>query len=118
MAMTILERPIGEVTILDVDGRLTVQEGADEFRDVVQRLVRAGRLKVVLNMAAVPYIDSTALGQLIRAYTTLARMGGALKLLNVTGRVRDLLVLTKLLPVFDPFDAEADAVNSFGGARA
>ena len=115
--MTILERSVGDVTILDIQGRLTVQEGAEEFRDAVRRLVRDGRLKIVLNMAAVPYIDSTALGQLIRSYTTVTRMGGALKLLHVTGRVHDLLVMTKLLSVFDQFDAEEEALHSFGAAR-
>jgi anti-sigma B factor antagonist len=72
----------------------------------------------VLNLAAVPYIDSTALGYLIRAYSTVNRLGGRLKLLNTTERVHDLLVITKLLSIFDVFDTERDAVNSFGRARS
>src|SRR5690242_12195497 len=98
--MTIHERSFGDITILDIDGRITVQDGADEFRDAVRQLVRRGRLNLVLNLTAVPYIDSTALGQIIRAYTTTTRLGGALKLLGVTGRVHELLVITKLLSVF------------------
>jgi anti-sigma B factor antagonist len=115
--LTILERSVADVTLLDIEGRITVQEGAEEFRDAIRRLLRNGRLKLVLNMAAVPYIDSTALGQLIRAYTSATRMGGSLKLLRVTGRVHDLLAMTNLLAVFDQFDDEAQAVNSFGAAR-
>ena len=116
--MTTIERFVGDVTIVDLEGRITVQDGADQLRDVVRQLVRRGRLKLVLNLAAVPYIDSTALGQIVRAYTTATRLGGGFKLLHVTARVQDLLVVTKLLSVFDLFDVETEAVNSFGSARA
>ena len=74
--MTILERSIGDVTILDIDGRITVQEGADVFREAVQRLVNQGRVKLVVNLRLVPYIDSTALGDLVWAFTTAVRRGG------------------------------------------
>ena len=112
--MRISERTIGGVTILDIDGRITVQDGATEFREAIRQLVRRGRLNVVINLREVPYIDSTALGEIVRAYTTTSRMGGAVKLLNVDGRVHDLLVTTRLLSVFDSFDTESDAVRSFG----
>ena len=115
--MTLHERWIGDVTILDLDGRITVQDGADIFRDVVRQLVRQDRVKLVLNFHDVSYIDSTALGEIIRAYTSVTRKGGTLKLLNVTQRVHELLVITRLLSVFDLFDAEAEAVKSFGVAR-
>jgi len=116
--MTISERLIGTVTILDIDGRVTVQDGADQFREKVRQVVRRGRLNLVLNLRGVPYIDSTALGEIVRAYTTATRFGGALKLLNVHGRVHELLVMTRLSSVFDSFDTEADAVRSFGVAPA
>ena len=80
--MTILERPIGDVTILDINGRITVQEGADTFHDAVQRLVSQDRVKLVLNLPSVPYIDSTALGDIVWAFTTLVRRGGLLKLVK------------------------------------
>ena len=115
--MTVHERWIGDVTILDIDGRITVQDGADSFRDVIRQLVRQGRVKLVVNFHDVAYIDSTALGEIIRAYTSVTRKGGTLKLLNVTARVHELLMITRLLSVFDLFDAEAEAVKSFGVAR-
>ena len=115
--MTITERSVGDVTIMDIEGRITVQDGADQFRDAVQQLVHRGRLKLVVNLAAVPYIDSTAMGQIVRAYTTATRLGGGFKLLHVTVRVREILVVTKLRSVFDLFDVENEAVDSFGGAR-
>jgi anti-sigma B factor antagonist len=102
------------VTIIDVGGRITIQEGADAFRDLVRPLLREGRVKLVLNLRDSPYIDSTALGEIVRAYTSATRKGGALKLLNVTNRIHELLTITKLLSVFDLFDAEAEAVRSFG----
>src|SRR6266850_5242219 len=115
--MTLQERVIGDVTIIDIDGRITVQDGADIFRDAVRQLISQGRVKLVLNFHDASYIDSTALGEIIRAYTSANRKGGALKLLNVTARVHELLMITRLLPVFDLFDAEAEALKSFGVAR-
>ena len=112
--MTISERTIGGVTILDINGRITVQDGADEFHEMVRQVVRRGRLNLVVNLRDVPYIDSTALGEIVRAYATTTRLGGTLKLLNVHGRVHDLLVITRLLSIFDLFDTEPDAVRSFG----
>ena len=111
--MTIRERSVGDVTILDIGGRITIQEGADLLRDAVRRLVSQGRVNLVLNVQAVPYVDSTALGEIIRAHTTVVRQGGAVKLLHVTPRVRELLTMTRLLAVFDAFEGEAEAVASF-----
>lgn len=115
--MTLHERWIGDVTIIDINGRITVQDGADIFRDAVRELVRQGRVKLVLNFHHASYIDSTALGEIIRLYTSVTRKGGTLKLLNVTARVHELLVITRLLSVFDLFDEEAEALKSFGVAR-
>jgi anti-sigma B factor antagonist len=115
--MTLHQRAIGEVTIIDIAGRLTVEDGADEFRDQIRQLLRDGRVRLVLNFRDAPYIDSTALGEIVRAYTSATRKGGTLKLLSVTLRVHELLMITKLLSVFDLFDSEAEAVKSFGAAR-
>ena len=114
--MTLHERPIGDLTILDVDGRITVQEGATEFGQTLSRLLTRARPKILVNMAAVSYIDSTALGELVRGYTSAAKRGGALKLLDVPTPVHQLLTMTRLADVFEMFDREVDAVNGFGPA--
>ncbi len=116
--MTINQRAIDDVTILDIVGRITVQEGAEKFRDAVRQLVRDGQVKLVINFRDATYIDSTALGEIIRAYTSATRKGGSLKLLNVTGSIHQLLMITRLLTVFDLFDEEAQAVKSFGVPRS
>jgi anti-sigma B factor antagonist len=115
--VTVAERSVGDVTIIDVDGRITVDDGVDVLRASVRGLVRHGRVKLVLNLRGTPYIDSTALGEIVRAYTSAMRQGGGLKLLCVTSRVQELLILTRLLSVFDLFDDEAEAVRSFGATR-
>ncbi|MSO45301.1 MAG: anti-sigma factor antagonist [Acidobacteria bacterium] len=111
--MQIDERTAGDVTILDVNGKMTLGEGAEALKDKVNSLVHEGRKKLVLNLAAVPYIDSAGLGEIVRTYTTVSRQGGSLKLLNLTKRITDLLSITKLLTVFETYDNEADAVRSF-----
>ena len=115
--MTIGERSVGDVTVVDVGGRITIQEGADQFRDLTRDLIRQGRVKLVLNLREVPYIDSTALGEIIRSYTSVIRKGGSVKLLNVSAHVHQLFVMTRLLSVFDLFDSETEAVKSFGKPR-
>jgi anti-sigma B factor antagonist len=115
--MTLTTRDAGAVTVVDIAGRITVQEGADEFRDLARDLLDRDRARIVLNMRDVPYIDSTALGELIRTHTSATRHHGSLKLLNVSPHVHQLLVITNLLSVFDLFDSEADAVRSFGAPR-
>lgn len=115
--MTISERAVGDVTIVELDGRITVQEGVDAFRDLARRLLGDGRVKIVLDMRNVPYIDSTALGEIIRTFTSATRQNGSVKLLNVSPHVHQLLVITSLLSVFDLFESETDAVRSFGTPR-
>jgi anti-sigma B factor antagonist len=111
--MQIHEREISDVTVLDIHGKLTLGEGDELLRDKVNSLVHQGRKKILLNLSEVPYIDSAGLGEIVRTYTTVSRQGGSLKLLNLTKRIQDLLAITKLLTVFETFDAEADAVKSF-----
>jgi anti-sigma B factor antagonist len=111
--MTIAERIRADVTILDISGRITVQDGVAEFRAAVRQLLQRGRLQLLVNVDGVSYIDSTALGEIVRLYTTATQMGGALKLLHVHGRVRDLLLVAHLLRIFAVFDTEAEALASF-----
>jgi len=110
--MTIQERIVSDVAIVSITGRVTLTEGTPEVDDALQRLVQQGHLRIVLDLAGVPYIDSTALGSLLRTHATVSRRGGAMKLLNVKGHVRELLELTRLLTVFEAFDSEADAIAS------
>ena len=115
--MQIEERAVGDVLILDVKGRITLGEGDELLKDKVNSLLNQGQKKIVLNLAAVPYIDSAGLGEIVRTYTTVSRQGGSLKLLNLTKRITDLLAITKLLTVFETHDSEPDAVQSFSSAK-
>ncbi len=111
--MQIHQRQVGDVTIIDINGKMTLGEGDELLRDKVNSLLQQGQKKMVLNLAEGPYIDSAGLGEVVRTYTTVSRQGGALKLLNLTKRIQDLLAITKLLTIFETFDTEADAVKSF-----
>ena len=115
--MQIVERAVGDVTVLDLKGKMTLGEGDELLKDKINSLIQQGRRKVVLNLEDVPYIDSAGLGEIVRTYTTISRQQGSLKLLNLTKRITDLLSITKLLTVFDTYDSEADAVRSFSSAR-
>jgi anti-sigma B factor antagonist len=111
--MEISERQAGDVTILDLSGKMTLGEGDELLKDNVNSVVSQGRTKLVLNLAEVPYIDSSGLGEIVRTYTTVNRQGGSLRLLGLTKRIADLLSITKLLTVFETYDNEADALRSF-----
>jgi anti-sigma B factor antagonist len=111
--MHIEERVVGEVTILDLKGKITLGDGDEALKDKVHSLLNQGRKKVLLNLADVPYIDSAGLGAVVRTYTTVSRDGGSLKLVNLTKRITDLLAITKLLTVFETYESESDALNSF-----
>lgn len=115
--MQIEERSVGDVTVLDLKGKMTLGEGDEQLRDKINSLVQQGHRKIVLNLEGVPYLDSAGLGEIVRTYTTISRQGGSLKLLNLTKRITDLLSITKLLTVFETYDSEADAVRSFSSAR-
>jgi anti-sigma B factor antagonist len=112
--MTISERTNGSICILDVDGPIVVgRGGADLLTDKVRSLLQQGQKQLLVNLAGVPYMDSTGLGAMVHAYATATRQGGAVKLLNSTKKLQDLLVITKLATVFESFDNEAAAVASF-----
>ena len=112
MSMLLKSRRLDDVVILDLSGRITMGEGAVIVRDNLQKLLDAGDRKFLVNLADVDYIDSSGLGELVVAFTTVRNHGGQLKLLNLTKRVRDLLQITKLLTVFESFDSEAEAIKS------
>lgn len=111
--MVIEERVIGDVTVLDLKGKMTLGEGDELLKDKINSMVHQGQKKLLLNLEGVPYIDSAGLGEIVRTYTTVSRQGGNLKLVNLTKRITDLLSITKLLTVFETFDSEADALKSF-----
>ena len=111
--MQINERQVGEVTILDLKGKITLNEGDEVLKDKINSLILQNRKRILLNLAEVPYIDSAGLGEIVRTYTTVSRQGGQLKLVNLTKRITDLLMITKLLTVFETFDVEQDALKSF-----
>ena len=114
--MQIEERKVGDVVVLDLKGQITLGEGDELLKDKINSLVNQGFKKLLLNLAAVPYIDSAGLGEIVRTYTTVSRQGGSLKLLNLTKRITDLLSITKLLTVFETFDSEGDAIKSFSAS--
>ena len=111
--LDVKERQAGDVTILDMTGEVRIGEGSISLRDSIRNLADQGKKKVLLNLAGVKYMDSTGVGELIANYTTITRGGGQLKLLNLTDRIQNLLVITKLLTVFDSYDDESEALKSF-----
>ena len=111
--MKIVEREVGNVTILDIKGKILIGEGDDALRDAVTRVVKSGKTRIALNLAEVPYVDSAGLGEIVRCYTTVSREGGKLKLINLTKKIQDLLSITKLLTVFETYENEEEAVRSF-----
>lgn len=111
--LEVKERPAGDVTILDLIGSVRMGEGAVSLRNAIRGLVDQGKKKILLNLGGVKNIDSSGIGELIANYTTISRDGGQLKLLNLTEKIQNLLVITKLLTVFDAYDNEAEALNTF-----
>jgi anti-sigma B factor antagonist len=104
---------VGDVTVMDAAGRITLGEGASAFRDAIRELVAKGNKKVLLNLGDVSYIDSSGIGELVSGFTTVTNSGGQLKLVGLSKRVKDLLQITKLYTVFEVFDDETEAVRSF-----
>lgn len=114
MSIQVTNRQVGDVTVVDVAGRITLGEGASALRENIRELVAKGNKKILLNLSDVSYIDSSGIGELVSAYTTVTNQGGTLKLLGLTKRVKDLLQITKLYTVFEVFESEPIAVRSFG----
>jgi anti-sigma B factor antagonist len=106
-------RQVDGITIIDLSGRITLGEGSVVLRDTIRDSVGQGVKKILLNLGDVTYIDSSGIGELVSAYTTVRNQGGELKLLNLTKKVHDLLQITKLYTVFDVRDDETTAIQSF-----
>jgi anti-sigma B factor antagonist len=113
MDIRIEQRLVGRVMVLDIVGKLTTDESALHLKDKINSLISQQRTDIVLNLEKVPYIDSAGLGQMVASYGTVMKAGGAVKLLNVGSRNHDLLSITRLVTVFESFDTESDAVESF-----
>ncbi|HEV7681805.1 MAG TPA: STAS domain-containing protein [Pyrinomonadaceae bacterium] len=111
--LNIAERQIGDITVLDMDGKITIGEGSVALRTAIRRLLEEGKKKILLNLAKVGYIDSSGIGELVSSYTAIGKEGGQLKLLNLTQKLQDLLTITKLLTVFDVYESEEEALAGF-----
>ena len=113
MSVKLHTRQVGDVTVIDASGRITLGEGASAFRDTIRDLSAKGDKKILLNLSDVNYIDSSGIGEMVSGFTTVTNHGGQLKLLGLSKKVKDLLQITKLYTVFEVFDDEAAAVRSF-----
>ena len=111
--LNISERHVGDVTILDMDGKITIGEGSVALRTAIRRLLEESKKKILLNLAKVGYIDSSGIGELVSSYTAINKETGQLKLLNLTQKLQDLLTITKLLTVFDVYESGEEALASF-----
>ena len=113
MSVKLNIRQVGDVSVVDVAGRITLGEGSSALRDAIKELLGKGQKKILLNLGEVSYIDSSGIGELVSGFTSVTNGGGQLKLLNLNKRVKDLLQITKLYTVFDVHEDEANAVRSF-----
>jgi anti-sigma B factor antagonist len=113
MSVKLNTRQVGDVTVIDVSGRITLGEGSSALRDSLRELTAKGDKKILLNLGDVTYIDISGIGELVSGFTTVANAGGTMRLLSLTKRVKDLLQITKLYTVFEVYDDEAHAVRSF-----
>ncbi|HKS41070.1 MAG TPA: STAS domain-containing protein [Blastocatellia bacterium] len=111
--MDIKERVVDGVSVLDLSGKIVLGEGDGQVRERIKDLLSDGQKKILLNLGDVTYVDSAGLGALISSYTTTKREGGQLKLVNLTKRIQDLLAITKLITVFDTYDTEQEAIESY-----
>lgn len=113
MSVKLTTRQVGDVTVVDAAGRITLGEGASTFRDEIRDLVAKNNKKLLINLSEVSYIDSSGIGEMVSGFTTVTNSGGQLKLVGLSKRVKDLLQITKLYTVFEAFDDETEAVRSF-----
>ena len=111
--MKIEKRKKGNVTIFDLKGKILFGDGIDELRQSINAAIKDSEKQLVLNFADVPYLDSTGLGEVVRSYTTLKKEGGTVKIANLSNKVKDLMMVTKLITVFETFESENEAVKSF-----
>lgn len=111
--LSIKDRQAGDVVIVDLSGKITIGEGSVELREKIRTLLADGKKKILLNLGDVGYVDSSGIGELVSSLTTTNNQGGQLKLLNLTKKIKDLLMITKLLTVFETFESEQEAVASF-----
>ena len=111
--MKIESRAVSGVTILDIHGKVTLGEGSAAIRGEVAELLNEGNKNILLNLGDVSYVGSSGIGELVSSFTTVSNQGGQLKLLNLTKKLEELLAITKLLTVFDSYDDEQKAVESF-----
>ena len=118
MKMTISTRQVGGITILDIGGRIVLGEESTSLRDVIRDLLKNGHKQILFNLGDVAYIDTTGLGSLVGAVTTVRKQGGDLKLLNLPEKFAGVMQITKLYKVFDIMNDEAAAVKSFGQSTA
>ena len=113
MSVKLNTRQVGDVSVVDVAGRITLGEGSSALRDLMRDMVSKGQKHILLNLGEVSYIDSSGIGELVSGFTTVTNSGGQLKLLGLNKRVKDLLQITKLYTVFDVHEDEAAAIRSF-----
>lgn len=111
--LNISERQAGDVTILDMEGKVTIGEGSVALRNTIRTLLGEGKNKILLNLGGVGYIDSSGIGELVSSFTAVNKEGGQLKLLNLTQKIQDLLAITKLLTVFDVYENEGEALSGY-----
>ena len=114
MALRMAERDVNGITVLDIDGRIVLGEESNSFREKVKGLLAAGKKKIVLNLANVTYIDSAGLGTLVATFHSARSQGAMLKLANLGAKFKEVLQVTKLMTVFDTYETEAAAIQSFG----
>ena len=113
MSVKLSTRQAGDVTVVDVSGRVVIGEGSSLIREALRDLTTEGHKKILLNLTEVSYMDSTGIGELVAGFTSAQNAGGTVKLLGVTKHVKDVLQISRLYTVFEAFDDEAEAVQSF-----
>ena len=115
MSLYINQRRVGEVTVLDLKGRVRIGGGVIELHKAIRTLVDEGKTQILLNLSGVTHIDSSGLGQLISSHISVTNQGGVIKLAHLTERLHELMIVTKLLTVFDVYDDEEKALATFNG---
>jgi anti-sigma B factor antagonist len=113
VSVKLTARQVGDVMVVDAEGRITLGEAASSFRDTIRNLSGSGNKKLLLNLADISYIDSSGIGEMVSGFAMLSNQGGAMKLLKLPPRVQELLKITKLYTMFEVYDDESTAIASF-----